>query len=374
METKARYQLIMKTSIVGIAVNVLLALLKIIIGTIANSIAIVLDGINNMSDAGSSLITITGTALAGKSADKKHPFGYGRMEYLSSLVISALVLYAGISAFVESVKKIIHPENADYSTLSLSIVTIAIVVKLFLAIFTQCMGKKANSDALVASGKDAFLDVVMSITTLVAALIYTFTDLSLEAYLGVIIAIVIIKSGIELLIEAISSILGEPAELELVVNVKRLMASFNGVNGVYDLVFHNYGPDKIIASAHVEVDDTMTASEMDELTREIMDAVYSEYKVYLSALGFYSKNTKNEKSKEFEKEIRQLVSKTEYAKGIHGFYVNWDKKKVRMDVVISLDAPDRLEVLHSLVEKMRSQYDGYDFQVSMDIDFNEVLG
>ena len=183
-EQTTRDKTIIRTSIVGILANLFLAAFKAIIGLTANSIAIVMDAVNNLSDAASSVITIVGTKLAGKEADKKHPFGYGRIEYLSAMVISLIVLYAGITAFEESVKKIIHPDTPDYSTIALVIVAVAVVVKIILGRYVKHIGEKVNSDSLINSGEDATLDSVISASTLVAAVIYLIFHISLEAWLG----------------------------------------------------------------------------------------------------------------------------------------------------------------------------------------------
>ena len=209
---QSRDKTIVKTSIIGIIANVFLAAFKAFVGFASNSIAIVMDAVNNLSDAASSLITIVGTKLAGKEADKKHPFGYGRVEYLSAMVISLLVLYAGITAFTESVKKIIEPDTPDYSTTALVIVAVAVVIKIILGKYVKSVGKKVNSDSLVNSGEDAILDSVISASTLVAAAVYLIFGLSLEAWLGAVIAVVIIKSGFQMLRDTLSQILGERAD------------------------------------------------------------------------------------------------------------------------------------------------------------------
>ena len=184
-----RQKIIIRTSITGIAANILLAAFKVTVGLLSHSIAIVLDAVNNLSDALSSVITIVGARLAGREPDKKHPFGHGRVEYLSSLGIAGIVLYAGITSLVESVKKIIHPETPDYSIASLVIVGVAVVVKILLGFYVRTTGEKVNSDSLVNSGKDALMDSVISTATLIAALIFTFAHISLEAYLGALISL-----------------------------------------------------------------------------------------------------------------------------------------------------------------------------------------
>ena len=250
---RSREKTIIRTSIIGIIANVLLAAFKAVVGLMANSIAIVLDAVNNISDAGSSLITIVGTKLAGREPDKKHPFGYGRIEYLSAMIISVIVLYAGISSLIESVKKIIHPQAADYSALSLIIVAAAVVVKILLGRYVKRVGQRVNSDSLINSGQDASLDSIISASTLAAAAIYLIFHISLEAWLGAVISIVIIKSGIEMLRDTISKILGEHNDLELARQIRQTITGFDGVQGVYDLVLNNYGPDNWNGSVHIEI-------------------------------------------------------------------------------------------------------------------------
>ena len=207
-----RNRIIVRTSIIGILANVFLAAFKAVVGLTSNSIAIVMDAVNNISDAARSVITIIGTKLAGKEPDRKHPFGYGRIEYLSAMIISLLVLYAGVTAFVESVRKIIRPDTPDYSTAALVIVAVAVVVKIILGRYVKHTGEKVHSDSLINSGEDATLDSVISASTLVAAAIWLIFHVSLEAWLGAIISLVIIKSGIGMLRDALSQILGQRAD------------------------------------------------------------------------------------------------------------------------------------------------------------------
>ena len=204
-----REKTIIRTSIIGISANIFLSAFKAFVGIITNSIAIIMDSVNNLSDALSSVITIVGTKLAGKPADKKHPFGHGRVEYLTALVIAVIILYAGFTACIESVKKIINPVTPDYNTASIVIISVAVVVKIVLGLYVKASGKKVNSDSLIASGQDALMDSIISASTIIAAVVFLIWHISLEAYLGVLISFAIIKAGIETLRETISKILGE---------------------------------------------------------------------------------------------------------------------------------------------------------------------
>ena len=367
----SREKTIVKTSIIGIIANVFLAGFKAVIGLMTNSIAIVLDAVNNISDAGSSLITIVGTKLAAKEPDKKHPFGYGRIEYLSAMIISVIVLYAGVTSFVESVKQIIHPETPEYNTVSLIIVAVAVVVKILLGRYVKGVGVKVNSDSLINSGEDATLDSIISASTLVAAGIFLIFHISLEAWLGAIISLIIIKSGIEMLRDTISQILGERNDTELAKAIHDTVVSFPGVEGAYDLVLNNYGPDAWNGSIHIEVPDTYSADRLDQMIREIMMKVYSEHHVILTAVGVYSVNTKDEETIQTKKKVEEIVFANAYVRQMHGFYLTKDEKKIRFDIVISFDAKDRRAVYTDVVAAVQKAFPDHTLQVAMDTDFTE---
>lgn len=369
--TDQREKTIVKTSIIGIIANVLLAVFKAIIGFASNSIAIVMDAVNNISDAGSSLITITGTKLAGREPDKKHPFGYGRIEYLSAMIISVIVLYAGITSLIESVKKIINPNTPDYSVISLVIVAVAVVVKIVLGRYVKSVGKKVNSSSLINSGEDATLDSIISASTLLAAGIFLMFHISLEAWLGAIISIVIIKSGFEMLKETISQILGERNDPDLAKSIKETVTAFPDVQGAYDLVLNNYGPDAWNGSVHIEVPDTYSADQLDQLIRSIQVKVYSEYKVILTAIGVYSVNTKDADIIESKKKVSQIVFSHPHILQMHGFYMDKEKKTMRFDIVISFDAKDRKAIYQNILDDVQKMYPDYQLQVTMDTDFSE---
>ena len=372
-EQKSRDRVIIRTSVLGILANILLASFKAFVGLVSNSVAIVMDAVNNISDAASSVITIVGTKLAGKEADKKHPFGYGRIEYISAMAISFLVLYAGITAFIESVKKIISPETPDYSTASLVIVAVAVLVKIILGRYVKRVGEKVNSDSLVNSGEDATLDSVISASTLVAALIYLYFGLSLEAWLGAVIAAVIIKSGLEMLSDTLSKILGERADATLAVAIKKTIAGYPDVRGAYDLVLHNYGPDSYNGSVHIEVPDTMTADELDKMLRRITVDVYHKHDVLLTAIGVYSNNTRDPEIAGLREKVREIATANPYVIQMHAFYIDKAEKTLRFDIVISFDAPDRNLVYQDVLSRTQEEFPDYDIQIATDIDFSEIL-
>ncbi len=370
-EPISRDRVIIRTSIIGILANVFLAAFKAAVGLLTHSIAIVLDAVNNLSDAASSLITIIGTWLAGKQPDRKHPFGHGRVEYLTAMLISVIVLYAGLTSFVESVKKIISPETPDYSTTALIIVAVGVVVKILLGRFVKGTGEKVHSDSLINSGEDARLDAVISASTLLAAIIYLRFGLSLEAWLGAVISLLIIKSGVEMLKNTVSQLLGESADADTARKIKETVLSFPAVTGAYDLVLNNYGPDTFNGSIHIEVPDTYSAADLDELIREITYEVYRKHSVLLTAVGVYPVNTRNDKAAEIRDRIHDLIFAHEYVTQMHGFYLNEEKKKIRFDVVVSLDAPDRKTLFSQLQAEVQSLYPEYTLQMALDTDYTE---
>ena len=371
MKEESREKTIVKTSIIGIIANVFLAGFKAVIGLMTNSIAIVLDAVNNISDAGSSLITIVGTKLAGREPDKKHPFGYGRIEYLSAMLISMIVLYAGVTSFVESVKQIIHPETPDYSTVSLIIVAVAVAVKILLGRYVKGVGVRVNSDSLINSGEDATLDSVISASTLVAAGIFLLFHISLEAWLGAIISLVIVKSGVEMLRDTISRLLGERNDAELAKGIRNTVLGFPEVQGAYDLVLNNYGPDSWNGSIHIEVPDTYSADRLDQLIREITMKVLQEHRVILTAIGVYSVNTRDREVIEAKRKVEELVFAHEHVRQLHGFYLLKEEKAMRFDLVVSFDAKDRRAAFQEAVAEVRAAFPAYRIQAAMDADFTE---
>ena len=370
-QTANRDKVIVKTSIIGIIANVFLAAFKAAIGIISNSIAVTLDAVNNLSDALSSVITIVGTKLAGKKPDKKHPLGYGRIEYLSAMIVAAIVLYAGITSAVESIKKIIHPEAADYSTVSLIIIAVAVVVKILLGLFVKKQGKKVNSGALVASGSDALFDAILSASVLASAIVFITTGVSLEAYVGVIISGFIIKAGIEMMIETLNEILGQRADAELSKEIKELLTEEPEVRGAYDLIINNYGPDRNYASVHLELPDTMSVDEVDVLTRKLQRKVYVATGVVLTGVGVYSYNTQDNEAARIRNKAQQIVMSHDWALQMHGFYADTDAKTIRLDVVMSFDIEQK-EGIATLCGELKNEFPDYEILVVPDVDVSDI--
>ena len=362
-----REGLIVRTSVIGIITNILLAAFKAAVGLISHSIAVVLDAVNNLSDALSSLITIIGTKLSAKLPDKKHPLGYGRIEYLTALVVAALVLYAGVTSLVESVKKIIHPETADYSIVSLVIIAVAVVVKLLLGRYVKAQGRKANSAALEASGADASFDAILSASVLLSAIVFLLWGLSLEAWVGVVIAGFIIKSGLEMITDTLDDILGKRAEAELTGKIRRAVLEEEAIRGVYDIIVNDYGPNKNTCSLHIELPDFMTVDQVDVITRHLQNRVLDAAGVIVTGVSVYSYNTKDDEAAAIRGRVTGIVLSHDWALQLHGFYADTVNKTLRFDVVMSFDVTVS-EALSTLYSELSSALPGYTVRITPDVD------
>mgnify|MGYP002856234095 CR=1 FL=1 len=366
-----REKSIARASTVSIGANVTLASFKAIVGIASSSISIILDAVNNLSDALSSIITIIGIKLAAKKPDKKHPYGHGRIEYISASVISAIVLYAGLAALKESIEKIIHPQKPVYSTTALIILAAAIVVKILLGFYVKGVGKKVSSKALEASGDDAKNDAILSGSVLAGALAMKFFGISLEAYIGVLLSIFIIKSAIEMLQDTLDDILGARVARETALAVKKTICSIEGVYGAYDLFLNDYGPNRLQGSVHIEVDDTMTAAQIDELSNKITMNVFYEHRVILTAVGIYSRNTSDPQAIEIKEKVMAILENYKNVLQMHGFYLDKEKKSIKFDIIISFDSEDREAEWKEIRNEVMAAFPEYDAQINLDTDASD---
>ena len=363
-----RDRVIVRTSLIGIGANLALAAGKAITGLLAHSIAVVLDAVNNLSDALSSLITIIATKLAGRTPDKKHPLGYGRIEYLSTMIIAAIVLYAGVTAIIESVKKIITPETPEYSALTLVIIAVAVAAKVALGLYFRRVGKKVNSGSLQASGSDALSDAILSASVLVCAILFLTTGLSLEAWVGVVIAIFIIHAGFEMLTEAVDDLLGKRLEHETAEAIKKTICEEPEVEGAYDLFLNNYGPERVIGSVHVEVPDTMTAAEIDQLERRLAGKVFEKHNIVMTAIGIYAVNTTDDRIAEMRTRLTRMIMSHDGILQVHGFTVNEETKTIQFDVIVDYARNDRKAIFDHIAQEAAEMYPEYKLKLVMDID------
>lgn len=366
----SRSDRILRTSLAGVGANVALALAKAFVGLAAHSVAIVLDAVNNLSDALSSVITIAGMRVASKPADREHPFGHGRVEYLTAIVIAALVMGAGASSLWESIRKIGSTEQASYEPAMLVVIGMAIAVKAVLARVYTRVGRQTKSDALVASGADARFDVLISAGTLASAAISMAGGPDLDAYLGVIIAVVIVKGGWDLLVAPVNALVGERQDVTLANEVKADILSFPQVDGAYDLAIHGYGPERAYGCVNIGVPDTMTAHEIGDLTHKIQKLVRVKYGLDLT-VGIHPIVTGDPRLKADCERVRDLCSGYVGVREVHGIYIDPHDRDLSVDVIADFDITNPEALRAEICSRLAEAWPGYDIQVDIDRDFSE---
>ena len=365
-----RSQKIIRTSIIGIIANVLLAAFKAAVGILASSVAIVMDAVNNLSDALSSVITIIGTKLSERPADREHPFGFGRVEYFSAIIIAVLVLSAGITSLIESVKKIFNPTEPEYTTVTLIVIVVAIVVKLVLGQYVKRQGQQLKSDALIASGSDALFDAVITLATLVSAGIMLLWNVSLDGILGALISLVIIKAGVEMLASPVNELLGARISQELVHDIKQEVGAFEGVHGVFDIILHNYGPNVLIGSLHINVYDTMDAHQIHGLTRRISEQMFERHGIIMT-VGVYAIATGENKRSQLQSAIMQTLAKHKEIVQVHGFYYFEEEHRISVDIVPDISVHDDAALSARLVAELQPLVPGEAISIVIDHNYSE---
>ena len=364
-----RTKKIVKISIFGIIVNLILVIFKAIIGLIVNSIASTLDALNNLTDAISSLVTIIGTKLAGKSPDKEHPFGHGRIEYFTTIIIAFLILIVGLSALKEAITKIIVKENASYSLVSLIVIAVAVLTKLIFGKYVKKKGLELNSNTLVASGEDALMDSFLSFGTLLAGIINYLFKLTIEGYIGIIIAIFIIRSALKMLKEPIDFIIGVRTDKELTDKIKSSVASYPEVLGVYDLALHNYGPTKSIGMLNIEVNAEMTAYDIHILTKKITTSLFDNFGIIMT-IGIYASNNQKQASK-IKNDVNNIITSYDAIKELHGFFIDEDNDDIYFDLIVDFKCKTRDQLKKEVITKLQEIYPQYNYHVIIDDDITD---
>ena len=366
-----RSRKIIRVSILGVIVNFALAGFKLVVGLLSNSIAIILDAVNNFSDSLSSIVTIVGMAFANKAPDKKHPMGHGRAEYLSTIIIGMLILYIGLTALIESIKKIINPVDVDYRTETVIVVSVAIAVKIALGLYVHFRGKKLKSGSLIGSGIDAIYDAVISAATLVAIIVFFVSGHQVEAYLAAGISVFIIRSGVKLIRSAFSMILGERADPALTKRIKADIAKIDGVNGAFDLAMHDYGNGIAVASVNIEVDDRMKASEIDQLSRTIQEAIYKKHHIVMSSVGIYAIDLNDKAVEKLWQKVNDVRGNYKHIIEIHGFRVDSKSRIVYLDVVVDFVVQHRRAYYSKFCRELQDNISGYSISAVLDSDISD---
>lgn len=346
-----------QASIAGIAVNTGLFILKFLLGTMMRSMAVIADGFNNLSDVASSIVSLIGFRVAGKKPDAKHPFGYGRIEYISALVVSFLILTTGLSVIKDSFSSIFKPTELTVTTIGFIGLLISIIAKIILGLYTKRLGKKINSVSLIASGTDALNDVIVTLATIVSIVVFRFFKVNIDGYIGCIVALFIIKAGIEVVVDALGPLLGQPADKEIVDKIEELILTGKGIVGVHDLVVHNYGPGRVFASAHAEIPSDCDLLEMHEIIDQIENTIYNELNIEIT-IHFDPIDINNEKLSEMKEKIAKIVTDIDENLKFHDFRMVTGRSQTNLifDVVYPYGCKLKEEVilqqLRAKIEKL----------------------
>ena len=365
-----RSKKIIQTSIIGIITNLGLVVMKALVGFFANSISIIMDALNNLSDVLSSLITVIGTKLSQKKPDAKHPYGHGRIEYVTSLVIGFIILFAAGLAIYQSIMSIITPRDVKFDVLTVVLISIAVLVKIALGLFFRKQGKKYNSEALKGSGIDALFDALLSFATLVSIVVFLIWQVNIEGYIGIIIGLFMLRSGIGVLRTSLSSIIGERTSKETSEAIKKLVCQNPQVLGAYDLIVNNYGPERGIGSIHIEVDDKLTAKEIHPLTRSIAKQVYEQFGIIMT-IGIYASNSSDSEINKIKDAIRNELFSHPTIKQMHGFYCNQELKDVSFDVIVDFEDKNASGLIEEIKKNLGEKFPDYHFSVVEDKDFSD---
>lgn len=363
-----RNKQITRTSFVGIIANVVLAAAKLVVGLTTQSIAFVLDAVNSLTDVFSSVVTIIGTKLACMRPSREHPYGYGRIEYITSIAIAAIIIAAGTMSLWESAKKILHPSEPDYTTVALVIMMATVVVKIFIGVYFRRQGKAIGSGPLVASGIDALYDAILTTGTVVSAIFCMATHIDIDGWVGAIISLFIMKAGFEILKDSVSPIIGERPDQQLVHSIKTCVNDHEGVLGVYDMFLDSFGPHDYVAALNIEVPDDMTAHEIHDLSRHINEEVKRKFNCSLT-IGIYATNMTGDFAPIRQRLMEEAAKYPEVIQ-IHGFYVDVEDGIIDFDIVVDFHADDK-QIRHAIVSAMKKDFPDYTFNVVLDSDFIE---
>lgn len=339
-DVASREKQVVRTGTINVVGNLLLAILKFVLGAVTQSIAITLDGVNSLTDSFTSVLTIVGTKIAQRPPDYEHPFGHGRYEYLTSVVVASLIIAAGASSLSSSIHAIVDGSTSTYTVMALVLIGFASVTKAGLGIYTRAVGKKLDSSPLVANGTDSLMDSIVSASTLLAAILNMAFGIGIESYLAAAISVFIIKSGIQILLETISKIVGERQDPRLANRVEKAARSVEGVKFVSGIVITDFGPNKYGGSLHVTVDKNMTVSEFDEIAREVYRRVIDECGVVLVSVGVYPAEEISDESRKLRAEVSRLLWSHEHIVEVRGLIVDVERKICRFDAVADYSIQD----------------------------------
>lgn len=342
-------------SIVGILCNVLLFAIKVSIGIFINSISIMADAFNNLSDAGTSIISFIGVKLAGRPADKEHPFGHGRLEYISALVVAFVILFVGFTLLKNSFIKVLHPEKVGFSWSLTLILSLSILIKIWLSLFNKNLGNRINSSILKATSADARNDVLVTTTTIIAIIIGYYFDCTIDGWIGLIVSIFVLLSGYKIAKDTLMPLLGEPVDRNVYEDITKKVESYEGIIGCHDLITHNYGPSNIMATIHVEVPNDSDMEKIhetiDNIERDIFKEMGISLVIHMDPVEMKDKNIVESKNM-----VQMTVYEIEPNAHIHDFRVVYEDSITILifDLVVpySYKEKNKQDLLNKITEQI----------------------
>ncbi len=365
---ESREGVIATTSVLGIVLNLLIAGMKMVIGILSASVAIVSEGMNNLADAMTSVLTLVGTKLAGRHPTEKHPFGFGRIEYLTSLVISVLILVTGIEMLTSAIKAVFSPNELSLSYLSMAIIAGSAIIKFFFGIYTIRQGKKVGSSALVAVGIEGRNDSFVSVVTLLSTALFLVFGWNIDAYAGIFTSGIIIKAGAEVLFSTVSELLGRPGEKELATTLYNKIRSTDGILNAADMMLHNYGPDSWSGSVNVEMDHAMSVGEIYSILHKLQLRIMHEHKVTM-VFGVYAVDADHEASFAIRKEVGAFVQKNEHVKSFHAVYIEPETEKIYCDLVVDYKLKDWNALRKEFLSYMKDYHPNNEIELVIETEF-----
>lgn len=344
------------SSIVGICCNVLLFGVKLAAGLLMNSISVMADAFNNLSDAASSIISFIGVKLAGRPADQEHPFGHGRYEYISALIVAFLVLQVGFSCFKSSFEKILHPEAVSFQPVMVAVLCISILLKLWMAFFNKKLGKRINSKVMQATAADSTGDVLITGATILSLIIGKITNLAVDGYMGVIVSVVVLIAGFNIAKDTLEPLLGEAVDREVYDKITSKVESYEGIVGSHDLIVHNYGPTHSMATIHAEVPNDADIEAAHELIDRIEREVLRDLDIFL-VIHMDPVEVKDQNVVDKKLFVAELVKELEPRASIHDFRMVNGENQINLifDLVIpySYQKEEEMRLVHELMQRMK---------------------
>ena len=364
----SREGVVTATSMLGIIVNLLIAGIKVAIGLLSSSIAVLSEGVNNAADAATSILTLVGTKLAGRKPTKEHPFGYGRIEYLTSLVIAVLIIVTGFELFTSSIDLIFHPAELDLSYLSLGIVAVSAVVKYILGAYTIRTGNRVDSSSLVAVGTECRNDAFISVVTILSSLAFILFNVSVDAYAGIFISIIVLKAGYEIISDTVSDLLGSKADKELADQLYKEIRSCDMVISAADMMLHNYGPDAYSGSVNIEIDHSKTVEEVYAVIHEMQLRIMEQYHVTM-VFGIYAVDNNSEESRSLRREIAEFVRNYDHVISYHALFISHKQKRIYCDLIVDYDLADWKALDAEFETFMHAHYPDYQIMLTIETEF-----